>query len=60
MLIISILDARIYAEGAFEAGASGHVTKQELGETLLIAIRTMLAGDTYLSPKLRPDPDRAT
>jgi DNA-binding NarL/FixJ family response regulator len=55
VLIISILDAPIYAERAFEAGATGYVTKQELDETVLIAIRTVLAGDKYLSSKLRPD-----
>jgi DNA-binding NarL/FixJ family response regulator len=55
VLIISILDAPIYAERAFEAGASGYVTKEELDDTMLIAIRTVLAGDKYLSPKLQPN-----
>ena len=51
VLVHSMHDAPIYAERAFQAGASGYVTKQETGDTVLIAIRRVLDGERYLSPK---------
>jgi len=51
VLVLTIHDARGYAEQAFAAGASGYVTKQEMGEVLLVAIRSVLAGERYLSPQ---------
>jgi DNA-binding NarL/FixJ family response regulator len=53
LLLVSIHVASIYAECAFQAGASGYVTKQELNDTLLIAIRRVLDGEQYLSPQVR-------
>ena len=35
------------------AGANGYVTKQEMSETMLIAIRRVLNGEKYVSPKIR-------
>lgn len=52
ILVLSIHDAAIYAEKAFQAGASGYLTKQEMTETLLIAIRRVLDGQKYVSPKI--------
>ncbi len=51
VLVLSMHDAPIYAERAFQAGASGYVNKQEMSETVLIAIRRLLDGEKYLSPK---------
>lgn len=40
-------DAPHYARRAFAAGANGYVSKQELGETLLVAIRLVLNVEKY-------------
>jgi DNA-binding NarL/FixJ family response regulator len=45
-------DLIVCAELAFRAGASGYVGKQEMSETLLVAIRSVLGGVRYLSPKI--------
>ncbi len=52
VLVLSMHDAPIYAERTFKAGASGYINKQEMSETLLIAIRRLLNGETYVSPKI--------
>jgi DNA-binding NarL/FixJ family response regulator len=54
VLVFSMHDTPAYAQRVFQAGANGYVTKQEIGEALLIAIRNVLAGEKYVSPKLRP------
>ena len=53
VLVLTMHDAPVHARRAFRAGARGYVTKPELGEMLLVAIRCMLGGKTFLSPKLR-------
>jgi len=53
VLVLSMHAAPIHAERAFRAGAGGYVTKQEMGETVLIAIRSLLSGEMYVSPKIR-------
>jgi len=53
VLVLSMHDAPIHAERAFRASAGGYVTKQEMSETLLIAIRRVLNGEKYVSPKIR-------
>lgn len=50
VLVISMHDENIYAERAFRAGARGYISKQQLDETLLAAIRCVLAGGQYMSP----------
>jgi len=52
ILILSMHDESIYAERALRAGARGYVMKQEAPETVLDAIRTVLEGDVYLSPRM--------
>ncbi|MBW2508342.1 MAG: response regulator transcription factor [Deltaproteobacteria bacterium] len=52
-LVLSMLDENVYAERALKAGARGYVTKQELDDTVLRAIRCMLAGEIYMSDRLR-------
>lgn len=52
VLVLSMHDAPRYARRAFRAGASGYVTKQEVTETLLVALRCVLGGETYVSPKI--------
>ncbi|WP_090698327.1 response regulator transcription factor [Nitrosomonas aestuarii] len=52
VLFVSMHDEAIYAERALRAGARGYVMKQEPGEVLVSAIRTVLQGNVYLSEKM--------
>ena len=52
MLVVSMHDEGLYAERALKAGARGYVMKQEPQETVINAIRTVLKGEVYLSPKM--------
>lgn len=49
VLALSMHDEQVYAERALRAGAGGYVTKQEMDDTILIAIRRVLAGNIYTS-----------
>ena len=51
-LVLSMHDESVYAERALSAGARGYVAKQQLDEGVLIAIRRVLAGGTYMSEAL--------
>lgn len=51
-LVLSMHDEAVYAERALRAGARGYVNKQQLDETVLVAIRRLLAGETYMSGTL--------
>jgi DNA-binding NarL/FixJ family response regulator len=53
VLVLSMHAAPIHADRAFRAGADGYVTKQEMSATVLIAIRRVLSGRKYMSPKTR-------
>jgi len=48
-LVLSMHDEAVYAERSLRAGARGSVTKLQLDETVLVAIRSLLAGETYMS-----------
>jgi DNA-binding NarL/FixJ family response regulator len=50
-LILSIHDESLYAERALRAGAKGYITKHEASATVLKAIRQIVKGETYLSPR---------
>jgi DNA-binding NarL/FixJ family response regulator len=52
ILVISQFEESLFAERALRAGASGYVMKQEASEEVLVAIRTVLAGDDYVSRKI--------
>lgn len=52
MLVISLHDEAVYAERTLRAGASGYVAKEQLDETVLQAIHSVLAGEKYMSPAL--------
>jgi DNA-binding NarL/FixJ family response regulator len=52
VLVVSMHDESLYAERALRAGAGGYVMKQEPPETLLSAIRSVLAGEVYVSSKM--------
>jgi len=53
ILIMSMHDESLYAERALRAGAKGYVMKQEASDSILIAIRRILAGELYLSEKMK-------
>ncbi|QDU75799.1 Oxygen regulatory protein NreC [Bremerella volcania] len=52
MLVVSAFDESLYANRALRAGALGYVNKRELQDKVIDAIRTVLKGDRYLSPKM--------
>ena len=52
-LVLSMYPEAVYAERSFRAGARGYVSKQQLDDTVLIAIREILEGGTYMSDKLK-------
>ncbi len=52
MLVNSMYDETVYAERSLQAGALGYLNKQTARETVIDAIRTVLAGKTYLSPEM--------
>lgn len=52
ILVISQLDEAVYAERALRAGACGYVMKEQPPEEVLAALRTVLAGDLYVSRKM--------
>ncbi len=49
MLVLSMHEESLYAERVIRAGARGYITKQEASRKVLQAIRTVLAGNVYLS-----------
>ena len=51
-LVLSMHDESVYAERSLKAGARGYVTKQQLDSTVLVAIRRLLDGETYMSDTL--------
>ena len=52
ILVVSMHDEVIYAERALRAGARGYIMKEAGGENLLAAIRQVLTGQIYLSPRM--------
>ena len=49
VLVLSMYDESLYAERCLKAGAMGYVSKRQLDEELLCALRALLRGETYLS-----------
>jgi DNA-binding NarL/FixJ family response regulator len=52
VLVVSMHDESLHAERVIRAGARGYITKQEATRKIMVAIRTVLAGDVYLSEKV--------
>jgi len=52
MLVSSGFQESLYAERALRAGAQGYLNKQDSGEKVIEAIRTVLRGERYVSPEL--------
>ncbi len=51
-LVWSMYEESLYAERALRAGAMGYINKQHVTEKIIEAIRTVLAGDLFLSKEL--------
>ena len=52
ILVVSMHDEVIYAERVLRAGARGYIMKEAGGENLLAALRQVLGGEVYVSPKM--------
>lgn len=52
VLVISMHDEQIYAERMLRAGARGYIMKEAGGEALLAALRQVLRGEVYVSPRM--------
>jgi len=52
VLVISMHDETLYAERVLRAGGRGYIMKQEGPEKILDAIRQVLDGQVYVSPKI--------
>lgn len=52
VLMFSMSDKVFHIQQAFSAGARGYITKDELSEKVIHAIRRVLGGKTYLSKRL--------
>lgn len=52
ILVISMHDEVVYAERTLRAGARGYIMKEAGGESLLSAIRQVLRGEVYVSPRM--------
>lgn len=52
VLVLSMHEENVYAERVLHAGARGYIMKQEPGEKVIEAIRTILAGGVYASQNL--------
>jgi DNA-binding NarL/FixJ family response regulator len=53
ILVFSIHSESLYAERSLQAGASGYLMKADAADQLIPAIRSVLAGQTYLSEAAR-------
>lgn len=52
-LVLSMHEETLYAERALRAGARGYIMKEEASDQVLLAIRKVLAGDIFLSERMK-------
>jgi DNA-binding NarL/FixJ family response regulator len=55
MLVLSMYEESLYAERALRAGAMGYIKKEEMTNTVVNAIRTVLDGELYVNGKMAID-----
>ena len=55
IIALSLYDNPAVAQAVIAAGAAGVVLKRSIGDDLLPAVDTVLAGGTYVSPGFEPD-----
>ncbi len=51
-LVLSMHDESLHAERCIMAGAKGYIMKQEASESVVTAIRQIMAGNIYVSPNI--------
>jgi DNA-binding NarL/FixJ family response regulator len=51
--VLSMHDESLYAERALRAGALGYIMKEEASEQVLLGIRRVLAGEIFLSERMK-------
>ncbi len=52
VLVLSMHDESLYADRALRAGARGYLMKREALDSVIIAVRTVLSGEIYVSPAM--------
>jgi DNA-binding NarL/FixJ family response regulator len=52
VLVLSMSDDPYHVKRAFQAGARGYVTKDEVSEKIIVAIRHVLRGEIYVGKKI--------
>jgi len=52
VLVLSMHDESLYAERALRAGARGYIMKREAAKKIILGIRSVLAGQLYVSDKI--------
>jgi len=52
MLVLSMHEGIMHVERAIRAGANGYITKQEATKRILLAVRRVLEGGTYLNESM--------
>ena len=52
ILVLSHRDESAFAQRVLQLGANGYIMKQEAPDDLVLAMRTVLSGDTYLSRRM--------
>jgi DNA-binding NarL/FixJ family response regulator len=52
ILVVSMHDEIVYAERCLRAGARGYIMKESGSENLLVAVRRVLDGQSYVSPNM--------
>lgn len=53
VMVLSMHDEMVHGERAYRAGARGYLNKHEATEKVTLAIRKILAGEDYMSEKMR-------
>ncbi len=52
VLVLSMHDETVFAERALRAGARGYVMKREALDNFILAVRTVLTGEIFISPAM--------
>lgn len=52
VLVLSMHDELLYAERVLRAGARGYITKNEASREVMSAIRKVLSGEIYVTPRM--------
>ena len=53
VLALSMHDESLYAERVLRAGGRGYITKHQATDHIILAIRTVLAGEVYVSDRMK-------